>query len=81
MAWIEQVTDEDAEGRLEKIYQAARDRAGGIANIIRIMSLRPRPLETFMNLYVQLMVSDTSMSRAEKEMLATVTSKANECFY
>ena len=81
MAWIEQVSEEDAKGGLEKVYQAARGRAGGIANIIRIMSLRPRPLATFMNLYMQLMISDTSMSRADKELLATVTSKSNGCFY
>ncbi len=74
MAWIEQVAEEDAEGPLEKIYRAAGDRAGGVANILRVMSLRPKPLGTFMNLYLQLMVSDTSVSRADKEMLATVTS-------
>lgn len=81
MAWIEQVSDDAAEGQLAKIYAAAHERAGGVANIIRVMSLRPKPLGTFMNLYVQLMIGDTAVSRADKEMLATVTSQVNDCFY
>ncbi|MEM7264145.1 MAG: peroxidase [Planctomycetota bacterium] len=81
MAWIEQVSEEDADGRLARIYEDAKGRAGGIANILRVMSLRPGPLGTFMRLYVQIMKEDSTVSRADREMLATVTSQVNDCFY
>ena len=81
MAWIEQVPVEDATGPLRKIYDAGQGRAGGVANIIRVMSLRPEPLNTFMRLYVQLMKAPSTLPSHERELLATVTSQVNECFY
>ena len=81
MAWIDQVPVDEATGLLRKIYDAGTERAGQVANIIKIMSLRPRPLSTFMNLYLQLMKQDFEISPTERELLATVTSEVNGCFY
>ncbi|MGE3164472.1 MAG: carboxymuconolactone decarboxylase family protein [Planctomycetota bacterium] len=82
MAWIRQVSEEDADGSLAQIYDAARRRAGRVFNILRVMSLRPRSLGTFMRFYTDLMQSaDSPLSRAERELLATVTSQVNGCFY
>lgn len=38
MAYIQQVPVEQATGPTEKLYKTAQDRAGGVANIIRVMS-------------------------------------------
>ena len=82
MAWIRQVPIEEATGQLKKIYDAGIERAGEVANIIRIMSLRPRPLRMMMDFYVHTMLGPKSaLSRTEREMLATVTSETNSCFY
>lgn len=81
MSWIEQIAEEDAKGKLASIFSAARGRAGDVAHILRVMSLRPDPLGTFMRLYVQLMHDEATLSQADREMLATVTSQVNECFY
>ncbi|MEM7166883.1 MAG: peroxidase [Planctomycetota bacterium] len=81
MAWIEQVSERDATGPIAAIYKSAQERAGGIANIIRVMSLRPKLLNTFMRFYVDLMQGDSTLSRSDRELLATVTSGVNECFY
>ena len=81
MAWIEQISDADATGVLAKIYAGGRERSGDVANIVRVMSLRPKELNTFLNLYLQLMVGESTLPRAERELLATVTSVANGCFY
>jgi len=81
MAWIRQVPDDEAEGELARIYEAARARAGGVANIIRVQSQRPRQLATFMKFYVELMQGETALPRREKELLAAVTSQVNGCFY
>ncbi len=82
MAWIEQIADDAAEGRLASIYKAAMGRTGRVSKIISLMSLRPQLLSSFMRFYTDLMISeDSALSRAERELLATVTSKANSCHY
>ncbi|MFQ5654954.1 MAG: peroxidase [Planctomycetota bacterium] len=81
MAWIRQVSDDDAEGALKSIYKAARERAGSVANIIRVMSLRPGLLNSFMSFYMRLMKSPSTLSHLERELIATVTSEVNGCFY
>jgi len=81
MAWIRQVPDDEAEGELARIYEAARGRAGSVANILRVQSQRPKQLATFMKFYVELMQGETSLPKREKELLAAVTSQVNGCFY
>lgn len=81
MAWVRQVSEAEAEGALKSIYSAARSRAGRIWNILRVMSLKPKQLGVFMKFYADLMLGDAILSRADREMLATVTSEANGCFY
>lgn len=81
MAWIEQVPDDEASGRLARIYEQARSRAGGVAGIIRVMSLDPPSLAGSMGHYVSVMKSPNALSPARREMLATVVSNVNDCFY
>jgi alkylhydroperoxidase family enzyme len=81
VAWIEQVRPEDATGELAGIYDAAVGRAGEVAGIIRVMSQRPSLLSTFLRFYVQLMKGRTSLTSREKELIATITSRENACFY
>jgi alkylhydroperoxidase family enzyme len=81
MAWIRTVGLEEAEGRLRGLYDAALARAGKIWNIVRLTSLRPRPTESSLRLYQDVMFAPSGLSRAEREMVATVVSAANECHY
>lgn len=81
MAWIRTVTDEEAEGRLASYFKAARERAGRVAEIVRTMSLNPALLEASMGLYVTAMKRASPLSRQQREMLATVVSRVNECHY
>ena len=81
MAYIELVPDEEATGHLKEIYDAAIKRAGKVYNILRTMSPNPPVLEASMVLYVHIMKGPSGLSRAERELVATVTSRANECEY
>ena len=81
MAFIRQVADDEASGPLERIYDAARARSGGVANIIRIMSLDPRSAQTSMQFYVSLMKTSNALEPARREMLAAVVSNVNACYY
>jgi uncharacterized peroxidase-related enzyme len=82
MPWIRTVPPEEATGELKRLYDAAIGRAGRVFQIVRIQSLNPPVLRASTALYVQVMHSPaSSLTRAEREMLATVTSWANHCFY
>lgn len=81
MAWIRTVDDDEAQGRLARSFEAARSRAGGVANIVRTMSLNPRVLDASMGLYVAAMKAESALTRRQREMLATVVSRANDCHY
>ena len=81
MAWIETVAPERASGLLAKIYRAAVERAGRVFNILRIQSLDPPVLEAGVRLYTVLMHGPSSLSRAEREMIATAVSAELGCFY
>ena len=82
MAWIETVDPTRATGLLKQLYSAALKRAGKVFNVIRLQSLRPRVLRASTQLYMELMYTDESgLSRAQREMIATAVSRANDCFY
>ena len=81
MAWIKVVEPEEATGALKQEYDSALERAGKVFNILKIQSLNPSVLKASMQLYGATMFGPSGLSRAEREMLATVVSWANHCFY
>ncbi len=81
MAWVKTISPDEASSELKRLYEEAARRAGRIFNIIRVQSLNPPVLGASTRLYVTLMHGPGSLTRAEREMLATVTSWANNCFY
>ena len=82
MAWIELIAPERATGLLKQLYDAAVKRAGRVYNVIRLQSRRPRVLQASTRLYMEVMHSpDSPRSRAQREMIATVVSRTNGCFY
>ncbi len=81
MAYIDLVPDEQATGRLRKLYDTAIGRAGRVFNIVRTMSPNPAVMESSMDFYMFLMRGPSGLSRRERELIATVTSRANDCYY
>jgi alkylhydroperoxidase family enzyme len=81
MAHLELIDPQDADGLLEEEYEAAVARAGKVYNIVRSMSLSPEVLRRSMELYREIMFGRSRLSRQERELLATVVSAANECYY
>jgi uncharacterized peroxidase-related enzyme len=81
MAHLELIDPEDADGLLKEEYDAAVERAGKVFNIVRSMSLSPEVLRRSMELYREIMFGPSGLSRQERELLATVVSAANECYY
>ncbi len=81
MPYIKTVAPEQAKGPLEREYDSAKRRAGRIFNIVSVQSLNPRVLGASMKLYGAMMHGPSSLSRVEREMIAVVVSRHNDCFY
>jgi len=62
-------------------YDAALRRAGRIWNIVSIQSQLPEVMRDSMRIYRSIMYGPSPLSRAQREMLAVVTSTANDCHY
>jgi len=81
MPWIKQIPIEKARGHLKKQFDAALERAGRVWNIVHIMSLNSRALQTSIAFYQAIMFGKSPLSRVQREMLATVVSAELDCYY
>jgi alkylhydroperoxidase family enzyme len=71
----------DADGRLKQEYDQAIGRAGKVFNVVKAMSPNPLVLNRSMELYKAIMFGPSELSRIERELLAVVVSRANDCHY
>lgn len=81
MAWIKMVEPDKATGKLKAEYARAEKRAGKVFNILKVQSLNAPVLHASMQMYLATMYGRSGLTRVEREMLATVVSWANHCFY
>ena len=81
MAHLRLTEVDEATGLLRDEYDAAVGRAGKVFNIVKAMSLRPGVLRRSMELYKGVMHGPSGLSRQERELLATVVSRENDCHY
>jgi uncharacterized peroxidase-related enzyme len=81
MAHLRLIPEDGAQGVLKEEYDGAISRAGKVFNIVKAMSLRPAVLRRSMQLYREIMFCESGLSRAERELLAVVVSRANDCHY
>lgn len=80
MAWIKTVSESEATGELNAIYQASRKLYGFIPNIRRALSLNPQALRAYTQLSGAVYHGGL-LKPEEREMIATVVSATNHCHY
>jgi len=66
---------------LQAIWRKCVDKLGFVPNVYSAYSLKPQRLRHFMAMYNEIMLSDSGLSRLEREMVAVVVSSANRCYY
>ena len=81
MPYIHQSSDDDATPDGKRELDAARQRAGRVWNIVRVMMPNPAVLRASMAMYRAVMFGPSPLSRAQREMLAVVVSRENHCVY
>lgn len=73
--------DDDAPEGLREMYARMAPAGTPVDNILRIHSLNPKSLQVHYDLYKVLMYGPSDLSRAEREMIAVVVSRVNDCHY
>ncbi len=81
MAHVHVAPYEESSGLTRREYDAAIRRAGRIWNIVSIQSQLPEVMRESMRLYSSIMFGSSPLSRAQREMIAVVTSTKNDCHY
>lgn len=81
MAHIRLIRDDEATGLLKRLFDEAIGRAGRVFGIVRLMSPNPPVLQASMAHYRAIMFGASPLTRAQREMMAVVVSRANDCFY
>ncbi|MDE1961863.1 MAG: peroxidase-related enzyme [Xanthomonadaceae bacterium] len=81
MSYIREIGEIEAAGELAATYARIREERGRVANILKVHSLRPAALEHHLELYMGLLYGPGKLTRAQREMIAVVVSRANRCEY
>ncbi len=81
MAWIQMISEDEAEGALRTLYRKVGEPSGLVDNILKIHSLNVKSLKTHYELYAHLMRGRSELTRVQREMIAVVASAANRCHY
>jgi uncharacterized peroxidase-related enzyme len=66
---------------LQAIWRKCVDKLGFVPNVYATYSLRPQRLRNFMAMYNEVMLSESGLTKLEREMVAVVVSSANRCYY
>lgn len=81
-AWIEMVSDEDADGGLRARFDRVRAPDGSVANVMRVHSLRPATMIGHHALYMSVLHHDGNrLPGWFLEVVASYTSLLNDCGY
>ena len=81
MAYIEVIDHQNAEGELKEIYDNLVKSRGQLAEVHKIQSLNPKTIVNHMDLYMSIMFGKSPIRRYQREMIAVIVSKANQCEY
>lgn len=66
---------------MRKYFAVCDEKIGFLPNVLKAYSFDQVKLRAFINMYNDLMFSDSGLSPLEREMIAVVVSSANRCYY
>ncbi|MCA9278462.1 MAG: peroxidase-related enzyme [Phycisphaeraceae bacterium] len=81
MAYIDVISESDADGELAHLYARYGNPDGSVDNVLKVHSLNPASLEAHCALYVQSTHKQSPLTRAEREMIGVIVSRTNGCTY
>jgi uncharacterized peroxidase-related enzyme len=67
--------------RQEKYLEIAREKIGFVPNVLTAYAWHATKFAAFTDMYNDLMLGESALSKLEREMIAVVVSSANHCYY
>ncbi len=81
MPYVRTVPYHEATAELKETYDQMLETRGFVANVQAVSSIRPQIVKTLAAHVGSVMRSESGLTAAEKEMIATVVSAVNKCQY
>jgi uncharacterized peroxidase-related enzyme len=66
---------------IKKYFDKCQEKLGMIPNVLRVYSFDQTKLRAFMDMYNDLMLGESNLSKLEREMIAVAVSSVNRCYY
>ena len=66
---------------IQKYFKLCKEKLGLIPNVLKAYSHNTEKLNAFTNMYNEIMLSESGLSKLQREMIAVVVSSINKCFY
>ena len=67
--------------RVQKYFDICTEKLGLIPNVLQAYAFDEEKLNAFSTLYNDVMLSESGLTKLEREMIAVVVSAVNRCFY
>ncbi len=81
IGWLRVPEPSELPEELKALLRVAEEKLGFVPNVLRALALRPDHLLAWWRYYDPLMRGEGKLSRAEREMIALVVSRLNDCEY
>ena len=81
MPFVETIPFDEADGELKTAHYRMYQNSGRIANVYAVSSLRPHLMTTLPAHFRSVMGTESGLTPAERQMVATVVSAAKKCQY
>src|SRR5262245_4219367 len=81
LTWLRVPADEDVPGEVKELWEKPLEKLGFVPNVLRVLALRPDHLLRWWSYYDDLMRGESSLTKAQREMIAVVVSAQNRCHY
>ncbi len=67
--------------RQQAYFAKCDEKLGFVPNVLRAYAFAPEKLQAFADMYNDLMLGDSSLSKLERELIAVAVSSVNQCYY
>lgn len=72
---------EELSKRQQAYFDKCDEKLGFVPNVLRAYAFAPAKLQAFADMYNDLMLAESGLSKLEREMIAVAVSSVNHCYY
>jgi uncharacterized peroxidase-related enzyme len=81
IAWVHVPGEDEVPEEVRTLWDRAEEKLGFVPNVLRTWALRPEHLLRWRKHMDELLKGESGLTEAEREMIGTVVSATNRCFY